>query len=88
MSNKRTPKQVSFDKIEGAWLAHWRKLAGKSQEALAGRVGVSLRTLQQWENGRVHMRNDRVIALKNALGVEFTDIRRINGGRTMPPPTA
>jgi transcriptional regulator with XRE-family HTH domain len=88
VANKRTPDQVKQDKIEGAWLAHWRHRAGKSQEALAEAVGVSLRSIQQWERGLVHMRNDRVVALTAALDVDFTEIRRTNGGAKELPPTA
>lgn len=47
-----------------------RILSGSSQEALAHRLGVPLRTYVDWESGRAPIRHSRMLALALAALIE------------------
>lgn len=54
-----------------------RQKAGLSQSQLAEKSGISIRTLQSWENGARDIRKaavETVIAIAEALGCNINDI--------------
>jgi transcriptional regulator with XRE-family HTH domain len=64
----------------GAELQRLRKAAGLSQSGLAGKAGVELRSVQNWEQGHRHPKPQAMLALAGALGVSVESlIRALNG---------
>src|SRR3954467_3257984 len=57
----------------GARLRMWRQTRQQSQEALAGRAGVSTRHLSFVENGRSQPSRELVLALAGALDVPLRE---------------
>src|SRR6187549_3514867 len=53
----------------GDRLQQLREGAGLSQSELAGRAGVSLRSIQNWEQGHRRPKAEALLALARALGV-------------------
>jgi transcriptional regulator with XRE-family HTH domain len=54
----------------GAWLRSCRQSAGLSQEALAGRVGLSVRPVRNLERGRTGPHPGSLHRLADALALE------------------
>lgn len=53
-------------------IRHARERAGLTQEQLADRVGVSLRTVGSWERGENHPRN-KLAVLEDVLDVQLRE---------------
>ena len=60
----------------GEKIKQQRKLSGLSQEKLGGQVGVSLKTIQRWENGE---RSPRIEEIKNLAGALNTSVEYLMG---------
>ncbi len=69
--SRHAPRQLTGPLNERLRTA--RLLAGLSQEKLAPRVGVTLRTIQRWEDGASEPKASQVTALAMALGVATSD---------------
>jgi transcriptional regulator with XRE-family HTH domain len=65
-------------------LKRLRALAGLSQSGLAEKAGVSLRNLQNWEQGHREPRLDMILPLARALGVTADEL--LAGGEEAPKP--
>lgn len=59
-------------------LRTFRKAAGKSQEQVAGHLGVSVKTVSAWETGRVELKADYLVELSTYLGCTPNDILGFN----------
>lgn len=57
--------QIEF----GKRIRKYRKLKGWSQEYLAEKVDVAMKTISQWENGKSFIEHANLIKLSNILGV-------------------
>jgi transcriptional regulator with XRE-family HTH domain len=55
-------------------VAELRRARGLTQEELAYRARVSLRTVAGWESGQVRPRKRNARALAKALGVDIDDL--------------
>lgn len=62
-----------YEKIIGA-----RKETGKSQEAVAREIGVSLRTYQQYERGNVKPKNRRVLEKALCVPVGYLEDQQMS----------
>jgi transcriptional regulator with XRE-family HTH domain len=58
----------------GQRLQRLRELATLSQSELAGRAGLSVRSIQNWECGRRRPKLDAMLALARALGVSVEQL--------------
>ena len=58
----------------GRQIAYYRRQAGLSQEMLAIKLGVSCRTVSDWENGSVTPDTEHVIALSDLFGVSTDEL--------------
>lgn len=54
---------------EGAVLRRFRCRKGATQEELAGKAGVSSRTIDRWERGDLPLQRDRLVEVLSHLGV-------------------
>lgn len=73
--------------VLGAWLRRWREGAGFTQEELADRSGLALRTVSNLEHGRNRRPyTESVRRFVGALGVsgEALDERRSGGSSRRP----
>lgn len=72
----------------GIRLQTLREQAGLSQTALAERAGMSVDSIQNWEQGRTQPRLDALPRLARALGVSIDSLvvngTDENGGRKRP----
>jgi len=73
MTTVATPRSARDDAAFGVQLRAWRLTRHLSQEALAGRAGVSPRHLSFVENGRSQPSRELVLALAGALDVPLRD---------------
>lgn len=58
----------------GATLQELRLKSGLSQADLANKAGMSVRTIQGWEQGRRRPRADALLVLAKALGVTMEEL--------------
>ena len=58
----------------GRQIAYYRRQDGLSQEMLAIKIGVSCRTVSDWENGSVTPDTEHVIALSDLFGVSTDEL--------------
>lgn len=62
----------------GLKIQELRKLKGMTQEDLAEKTGLSVRTIQRIESGEVDPRSYTLNQIAEALGVEITDLTKEN----------
>lgn len=60
--------------IDGKYIRDKRAALGMTQEALAERVGVSTKTITNWETEKVEIKSGNVDKLAEALGVSKVDL--------------
>ncbi|MFN3952997.1 MAG: helix-turn-helix domain-containing protein [Pararhodobacter sp.] len=88
MSEQPTDDWYSDDQATlGDRLAAAREAAGLSQSALAGRLGVRLKTLRGWENDLAEPRANRLQMLAAMLGVSLRWLLTGEGDGVAPPIT-
>lgn len=68
--------------IIGEKIKQQRKLSGLSQEKLGEQVGVSLKTIQRWENGE---RSPRIEEIENLASVLRTSVGYLMGSNENQP---
>jgi len=66
----------------GVRLRELREKCGLSQSGLAERVGISIDSIQNWEQGRTRPRIEALAKLARALGVTVDEVLQESGGRT------
>ena len=71
----------------GEELQRLREAAGLSQSELAGRAGLSLRSVQNWEQGHRKPKADALLALSKPLKVPVETLVALVAGRAAPPPS-
>jgi transcriptional regulator with XRE-family HTH domain len=72
---KRTPKPLPrIDVPIGKRIAHYRRLLGFSQEALAEEIGISQRQIATYETGRVHLNDETIIRFALTLKVPADEL--------------
>jgi transcriptional regulator with XRE-family HTH domain len=72
---KKTPKPLpQTDMPIGKRIAHYRKLRGLSQEALADMMGISQRQVATYETGRTHLNDEMIIRFALTLKVPTDDL--------------
>jgi transcriptional regulator with XRE-family HTH domain len=57
-------------------LRHLRQRAGLTEQALAGRLGVTSHAIQAWERGQRAVRKGWDFKLAEALGCSLADLRQ------------
>ena len=70
----------------GEELQRLREAAGLSQAELAGRAGLSLRSVQNWEQGHRKPKADALLAMSGPLQVPVETLVALVAGRPAPPP--
>src|SRR5262245_42019720 len=71
----------------GEELQRLREAAGLSQAELAGRAGLSLRSVQNWEQGHRKPKADALLALSGPLQVPVETLVALVAGQPAPPPS-
>src|SRR6516165_5339345 len=69
-----TNQVIGVDVSFGQNLQRLREGAGLSQSELAGKTGLAVRTIQNWEINRNQPRLDAIIKLARALGVPIEEL--------------
>jgi transcriptional regulator with XRE-family HTH domain len=72
----------------GKRIAHYRKLRGFSQEALAQKIGLSQRQVATYETGRTHLNDEMIIRFALTLKVpadELLGLKALHPGKDEPP---
>ncbi len=86
---KRTPKPLPHvDLPIGKRIAHYRKLRGFSQQALADEIGISQRQIATYETGRIHLNDEMIIRFALTLKVPADELLGLKPMRPKEdPPT-
>lgn len=58
----------------GNYICEIREAKGWTQEKLASMIGVSVKTVSSWENGKSKIKHENMIKLSEALEVSILDI--------------
>ena len=68
---------LKFSKSVGENIKSWREVFHLSQEQLGRVVGVSVFTIQKWEQGKIMPKPENLIALGKAFEIEPAELLRI-----------
>jgi transcriptional regulator with XRE-family HTH domain len=91
MSNDKLPLTVdkeTADDTLGGRIVHAREAAGLSTKQLAGQLGMSAKTVSNWENDRAEPRSNNLNTLAGLLGVSPTWLLAGRGAAPLEGATA
>lgn len=72
--NKLVKTELGNKEVFSRNLLRLMKMSGKTQNEVAGRVGVSQGTISDWTNGRSYPRMDKVQLLAELFGVQKSEL--------------
>lgn len=87
VTNLRTGRQGSTMGIDprqstvGAYLRRCRNAAGLTQENVYDKLGVTTKTVSDWENGREPPAFENLLRLCDLIGADIREVQRLYLGR-------